>query len=51
MTLKFQSSMIMSVPGGNSPVLESGTGSGVSQKEQFKNPPIRMEKDTKVVFV
>jgi len=34
-----------------SPVLESGTGSGVSQKEQLQNLPIRMEKDTKVVFV
>jgi len=33
-----------------SPGLESGS-IGVGQKEQFKNPPIRMEKDTKVVFV
>ena len=46
----FVISMIMSVPAGNSPGLESGI-IGVSQKEQFKNPPIRMEKDTKVVFV
>ena len=46
----FVGSMIMSVPAGNSPGLESGS-IGVSQKEQFKNPPIRMEKDTKVVFV
>ena len=44
------SSMMMGVPAGTSPGLESGS-IGVGQKEQFKNPPIRMEKDTKVVFV
>ena len=46
----YVSSMMMGVHAGNSPGLESGS-IGVGQKEQFKNPPIRMEKDTKVVFV